>query len=60
MTGGTGDDLYLYFQGDGHDRIVDASGTDTLRFGPGMTLDSVAARQVQIPEDRSSSRSWAR
>lgn len=48
LEGGTGDDLYLYFQGEGRDLISDAAGADTLRFGPGMTLDSVAARMVRV------------
>ena len=48
LDGGAGDDLYLYNQGEGRDVITDASGTDTLRFGAGMTLDSVAARTVVI------------
>jgi len=48
LDGGAGDDLYLYNQGEGRDIITDVSGTDTLRFGAGMTLDSVAARTVTI------------
>lgn len=48
LAGGSDDDLYLYHQGEGRDVIVDASGTDTLRFGAGMTADSVAARMIQV------------
>ncbi len=48
LDGGSGDDLYLYHQGEGRDRIVDAAGSDTLRLGAGMTLDSVAGRIVQV------------
>jgi Ca2+-binding RTX toxin-like protein len=48
LDGGSGDDLYLYHQGEGRDVVNDASGTDTLRFGAGITLDSVAARTVTI------------
>jgi Ca2+-binding RTX toxin-like protein len=48
LDGGVGDDLYLYFQGDGNDVITDAAGADVLRFGPGMTLDSVAARRITV------------
>ena len=48
LDGGAGDDLYLYNQGEGRDTITDASGTDTLRFGAGITLDSVAARTVTV------------
>ena len=47
LEGGAGDDLYLYYQGEGRDFISDAAGTDTLRFGIGMTLESVAARKIQ-------------
>jgi Ca2+-binding RTX toxin-like protein len=48
LDGGIGGDLYLYAQGDGRDVITDASGTDTIRFGAGITLDSVAARNVAV------------
>ena len=48
LDGGGGDDLYLYNQGEGRDTITDASGTDTVRFGAGITLDSVAARTVTV------------
>lgn len=48
LDGGSGNDLYLYHQGEGRDVIVDASGIDTLRFGAGMTADSVAARMIQV------------
>ena len=48
LDGGAGDDLYLYNQGEGRDVVVDASGTDTLRFGPGITIDSVVARSVTV------------
>jgi hypothetical protein len=41
LIGGAGDDLFLYNQGEGYDVISDASGTDTLRFGVGITLDSI-------------------
>ncbi|MGN0005259.1 MAG: calcium-binding protein [Candidatus Gastranaerophilaceae bacterium] len=36
-----GDDTYIYNLGDGHDSITDVGGNDTLRFGPGISLDSV-------------------
>lgn len=48
LDGGTGDDLFLYHQGEGRDVITDAAGTDTLRFGAGITLESVAARTVMV------------
>lgn len=37
-AGGAGDDLYLYAAGDGNLQIVETSGSDTLRFGPGISL----------------------
>jgi Ca2+-binding RTX toxin-like protein len=46
LIGGAGDDLFFYNQGEGYDIISDASGTDTLRFGVGITLDSISARTV--------------
>lgn len=48
LDGGAGDDLYLYHQGEGRDLVSDASGTDTLRFGAGITLDSVSARAIVV------------
>jgi Ca2+-binding RTX toxin-like protein len=48
LDGGSGNDTYLYYQGDGRDTLVDASGTDTLRFGVGITLDSLAGRTINI------------
>ncbi|SNB82083.1 Ca2+-binding protein, RTX toxin-related, partial [Rhodoblastus acidophilus] len=42
MSGGTGDDVYNFGFGDGEDSIFDTSGTDTVRFGTGVTADKVA------------------
>ncbi len=36
-----GDDTYIYNLGDGYDNISDVGGNDTLRFGAGISLDSV-------------------
>jgi len=44
LIGGTGNDTYLINLGDGLDRIDDISGTDTVRFGAGLSLDNVALR----------------
>lgn len=41
LFGGDGNDHYYYEIGDGSDRIFDASGTDTLNFGDGITIDSL-------------------
>lgn len=46
LDGGSGDDLYLYHQGEGREILRDQAGTDTLRFGAGITLDSVVAREL--------------
>jgi VCBS repeat-containing protein len=46
LDGGVGDDLYLWNTGDGQDTVVDAEGNDTVRFGSGVTLDTLAARRV--------------
>jgi Ca2+-binding RTX toxin-like protein len=52
LDGGSGNDSYLYNQGDGRDSIVDASGTDAVRFGAGITLDSLAAREYTLNGQR--------
>jgi VCBS repeat-containing protein len=48
LDGGTGNDLYLWNQGEGHDVLSDASGTDTIRFGAGITVDALAARTITV------------
>ncbi|WP_139204271.1 calcium-binding protein [Azotobacter beijerinckii] len=40
-AGSEGDDLYLYAAGDGSLNISESNGTDTLRFGPGISLDNM-------------------
>ncbi len=52
LDGGLGNDAYLWTQGDGRDTIVDVGGTDTLRFGTGITLDSIAAREYLVGTQR--------
>ncbi len=44
LDGGTGDDTYLYSQGMGRDSLVDASGADRVKFGAGISLNSLSAR----------------
>jgi VCBS repeat-containing protein len=52
LDGGAGNDSYLYNQGEGRDSIVDASGVDAVRFGAGITLDSLAAREYSVNGQR--------
>lgn len=47
LIGGAGNDTYLINLGDGLDRIDDVSGTDTVRFGTGLSLDNVALRVIE-------------
>jgi Ca2+-binding RTX toxin-like protein len=42
VVGGAGNDHFLYNLGDGVDVFADSSGTDTVRFGPGIELASAA------------------
>lgn len=44
-TGEAGEDIYLYVVGDGDLRIVETSGSDTLRFGPGIFIANVQFRR---------------
>jgi len=37
LYGGDGNDIYYYAAGDGYDSIVEASGFDEIRFGPGIS-----------------------
>ncbi|MEI7473593.1 MAG: calcium-binding protein [bacterium] len=43
IYGGEGSDTYIFNQGDGQDIIDDVarSGVDTIKFGPGITLDQL-------------------
>lgn len=46
FDGGSGNDTYLYALGDGKDIISDSLGTDTLRFGEGITRESLIVKMV--------------
>jgi Ca2+-binding RTX toxin-like protein len=48
LIGGGGNDTYYYSEGDGLDLIIDMEGADTLRFGPGLTLDNLALRVIEV------------
>lgn len=52
MMGGVGNDTYLWNQGDGRDVITDTSGVDGVRFGAGITLDSLSAREYTVDGQR--------
>lgn len=41
LQGGDGDDIYIYNVGDGHDVIIDSSGTDKIVFGAGITANDL-------------------
>ncbi|HEX8224132.1 MAG TPA: tandem-95 repeat protein, partial [Allosphingosinicella sp.] len=41
IHGGTGDDLYHFARGDGRDLIVDAGGSDRIRFAEGIATTDV-------------------
>ncbi|KGJ88617.1 calcium-binding protein [Colwellia psychrerythraea] len=41
VSGGTGDDSYLFDIGDGNDVISDSSGSDTLLLGVGITPENI-------------------
>lgn len=42
-----GDDTYVYNLGDGHDKVTDIKGTDTLIFGSGIKPADVKLRRVE-------------
>jgi hypothetical protein len=41
VTGGAGNDTYIFNLGDGQLEITDANGYDGLKFGEGITKDDV-------------------
>ena len=45
LNGGDGDDTYIWNLGDGLDTVSDSSGTTTLQFGEGITLDNLTFEQ---------------
>ena len=47
LNGGAGDDVYTFSIGDGQDRIIDAEGVNTIRFGAGVTAASLSVEQFQ-------------
>jgi VCBS repeat-containing protein len=52
LDGGAGNDSYLYNQGEGRDSIADISGADTVRFGAGISLSSLSAREYTVNGQR--------
>ena len=45
LKGGLGNDTYIFNIGDGKDTVTDIGGTDTLRFGDGVTSDDIVFKQ---------------
>lgn len=48
LNGGDGDDTYVWNLGDGLDTVSDSSGTTTLQFGEGITLDNLTFEKAII------------
>ena len=46
LEGGTGNDRYHFALGDGADQILDAAGTDTIRFGEGISAAQLQLREI--------------
>jgi len=44
LDGGAGDDIYRYNLGDGLDQLTDTTGTDTVRFGTGISFENTVVR----------------
>ncbi len=48
LEGGSGNDAYVFNLGDGRDTVWDESGTDAVRFGPGIEAgDIIVSRPLQ-------------
>ncbi|WP_139699329.1 calcium-binding protein, partial [bacterium endosymbiont of Bathymodiolus sp. 5 South] len=45
VTGGAGNDIYIFNLGDGQLEIMDANGYDGLKFGEGITKDDITITQ---------------
>jgi Ca2+-binding RTX toxin-like protein len=42
LKGGAGDDVYVFCAGDGLDTVTDTAGSDTIRFGQGITRQNIS------------------
>ncbi len=51
LEGGTGDDTYLFAADGGHDRILDAGGTDAVVLAPGLAPSDLAVTQSRDGAD---------
>ena len=47
LEGGSGNDVYTFSISDGHDRIIDAEGVNTIQFGAGVTAAGLSVEQFQ-------------
>ena len=48
LDGGDGNDVYIYNKGDGNDTIYDANGTDTIKFGPGISKQDIIVKRTNV------------
>jgi trimeric autotransporter adhesin len=51
LDGGHGDDIYQFGIGDGRDVVNDASGVDTIKFGPGITPAQLVLTRPSVDHD---------
>ena len=47
LDGGNGSDVYIYNKGDGSDTIYDAGGTDTIKFGQGISKQDIIVKRSE-------------
>lgn len=46
LNGGSGNDTYIFNLGDGADTIEDYAGTDTIKFGEGITKEEITFKRI--------------
>ena len=51
LNGGYGDDAYIFNRGDGKDTITDNQGTDTVKFGEGISKEDIIVKRVARMND---------
>ena len=51
LNGGYGDDTYIFNKGDGKDTIADNGGTDTIKFGEGISKEDLIVKRVARMND---------
>ena len=59
LDGGYGDDTYIFNKGDGNDTIIDHQGSDTIKFGEGISKEDLIVKRVARMNDYTKQKEYA-